>query len=277
MLDSIDFSWLEFFNITLLRGWADNIISSVIILTVGFFASRYAATLIRRSLGNIKVFDKTLIPLIASLSQYAILIITIIGALNNLGVQTTSIIAVIGAAGLAIALALQGTLSNVAAGFMLIFLRPFKLGDWVEAGGTSGAITEIGLFTTIITTFDNVFISVPNSAIWNSTIINHARNKTRRLDLDIGIAYATDLDFAEETLLALAKDPRVMESPVPEFLIVNYGDNAITVRLRLYAKYDDYFELHWDLMRKLKPVLDKAGIEIPFPQRDYRLIDADKT
>jgi small conductance mechanosensitive channel len=153
---------------------------------------------------------------------------------------------------------------------MLLFLRPFKIGDWVEAAGVSGSVREIGLFTTIIDTFDNVYISVPNSAIWTSNIINHAKYGTRRLDLDIGVSYDSDLDDVEAAMMELAADSRVLADPAPRFLVVSYGDSAINVRLRAYAEYDDFFDLYWDLNRNLKGVLDARGIDIPFPQRVVR-------
>lgn len=265
---------LEFasFDLNFLTDLAGGILSALLILLIGGYISRKVGRGLRHYLEKIDRFDKTLIPLAASLVRYGILLVTLIAALGSLGIQTTSIIAVLGAAGLAIGLALQGTLSNVAAGVMLLFLRPFQTGDWVETGGHSGTIEEIGLFTTIMCTFDNVYISVPNSSIWGATITNHSRKTTRRMDLDIGIAYATDLDHAEKIMLALADDDRVLKDPAPQFLVVNYGDSAITVRLRLYATYDDYFQLYWDLMRQLKPALDQAGIDIPFPQREYKLL-----
>ena len=266
----------QYIDFNLLQVWAGNIVSGLLILVVGVFISRRADQLTRRALGRAKRFDKTLVPLAASLARYTILIVAFVVALGSFGIQTTSIIAVLGAAGLAIGLALQGTLSNVASGVMLLFLRPFQAGDWVETGGHSGTVEEIGLFTTIITTFENTYISVPNSAIWGATIVNHSHIKTRRMDIDIGIAYSSDLDLAEKTLLALAKDKRVLRDPKPQFLVVGYGDSAITVRLRLHADNDDFFELNWDLMRKLKPTLDGAGIEIPFPQREYRILGPDQ-
>ena len=200
--------------------------------------------------------------------RYGIIIITLIAVLGQFGVQTTSIIAVLGAAGLAIGLALQGTLSNVAAGVMLLLLRPFTTGDWVETGNVSGTIREVGLFTTIIDTFDNVYVSIPNSSIWNSTITNHSHYETRRIDVDIGIHYDTDLELASEVLLKLADDDRVKNKPkAPQFLVMKYDDSAIVVRLRLYSHTKDWYALYTDLMRKLKPALDEAGIEIPYPHR----------
>ena len=159
-------------------------------------------------------------PVAGSVIRYALLVVTIIAVLAQFGVNTTSIIAVLGAAGLAIGLALQGTLSNVAAGVMLLFLRPFKVGNWIEASDISGTVREIGLFTTTIDTFDNVFISVPNSKIWSSTIVNHSRYNTRRMDIDIGVSYNSDLEYVIKTLLTLAKDERVLKEPSPQGLVV---------------------------------------------------------
>ncbi|MGC6454336.1 MAG: mechanosensitive ion channel family protein [Candidatus Puniceispirillaceae bacterium] len=247
-----------------------NLLAALATIIIGIWASRRFSSLLRDWLGKSTRIDRTLAPIMAALVRYAILTLTVVVTLGNFGVETTSIIAVLGAAGLAIGLALQGTLSNVAAGLMLLFLRPFKVGDWVEAASVSGSVREIGLFTTTIDTFDNVFISVPNSAIWTSNIINHARYGTRRMDLDIGISYDADLDAAEEAMMELAGDSRVLADPAPRFLVVSYGDSAINVRLRAYAEYDDFFDLYWDLNRRLKGVLDARGIDIPFPQRVVR-------
>lgn len=256
-----------------LTGYAGNLLSGLVIIILGFWFSGRISSLIRTRLSRIKSVDATLSPVIASVIRYIILLIAFVAGLGSFGIETTSIIAVIGAAGLAVGLALQGTLSNVAAGVMLLFLRPFKVGDWMETGTVSGTVNEIGLFSTIINTFDNIYISVPNSSIWGSIIINHSKYNTRRMDLDIGISYETDLDYAEKTLMALVSDDRVLVEPAPQFLVVAYADSAITVRLRLYANVDTYFPLYWDMMRQIKPALDNAGISIPYPQRDVRLID----
>ena len=256
-----------------LTGYAGNLLSGLVIIILGFWFSGRISSIIRTRLSRIKSVDATMSPVIASVIRYIILLITFVAGLGSFGIETTSIIAVIGAAGLAVGLALQGTLSNVAAGVMLLFLRPFKVGDWMETGTVSGTVNEIGLFSTIINTFDNIYISVPNSSIWGSIIINHSKYNTRRMDLDIGISYETDLDYAEKTLMALVSDDRVLAEPAPQFLVVAYADSAITVRLRLYANVDSYFPLFWDMMRQIKPALDNAGISIPYPQRDVRLID----
>jgi len=257
-------------TLTLATEYGLNFLAALFTIIIGVWASRRASKVVRDWLTRSSRIDRTLAPILAALVRYSILTLTVVVTLGNFGVETTSIIAVLGAAGLAIGLALQGTLSNVAAGLMLLFLRPFKIGDWVEAAGVSGSVREIGLFTTIIDTFDNVYISVPNSAIWTSNIINHAKYGTRRLDLDIGVSYDSDLDDVEAAMMELAADPRVLADPAPRFLVVSYGDSAINVRLRAYAEYDDFFNLFWDLNRNLKGVLDARGIDIPFPQRVVR-------
>ena len=243
-----------------------NILAGFGTLILGFWLSGRAASFIQIQTAKLKRVDPTLTPILASIARYAGLILTFVVALGQFGIQTTSIIAVLGAAGLAIGLALQGTLSNVAAGIMLLLLRPFGVGDWIEANGISGTVQEIGLFSTQIDTFENVYISVPNSSIWSSIIINHSRHKVRRMDIDIGIAYEANLDEAEKALMALCADKRVHDNPSPQFLVVAYGDSAITVRLRLYADYSQFFQLNWDLNRRLKETLEAHNIEIPFPQ-----------
>ena len=244
-----------------------NVLAGTGTIIIGFWLSGKASGMVRKRMSTLPRADGTLIPILASIIRYAGFILTLVVALGQFGVQTTSIIAVLGAAGLAIGLALQGTLSNVASGIMLLLLRPFSVGDWVESNGISGTVREIGLFATQIDTFENVFISVPNSSIWSSTIVNNSRHTVRRMDLDIGIGYDSDLDVVEKALLSLSEDDRVLAVPEPVFLVVDYADNAIVVRLRLFAQYDDFFALNWDLKRRLKPLLDANDIEIPFPQR----------
>ena len=247
-----DFNLLDGQSFDVLLGFSTQLLAGILTLMVGFWLAGRAGRLTIDSLNKIERLDTTVVPLLGALVRYAGMTLTLVVALGKFGVETTSIIAVLGAAGLAIGLALQGTLSNVAAGLMLVFLRPFKIGDWIEAAGMSGSVREIGLFTTIIDTFDNVFISVPNSSIWSSSIINHSRYGTRRLDLDIGIDHASDLDKAEAAMLSLADDPRVLKDPAPRFIVVGYDERAITIRLRVHAAYGDFFDLGFDLNRHLR-------------------------
>ena len=244
-----------------------NILAGFGTIIIGFYLSSKASSMVRKQMSTLQRVDKTLAPILASIIRYAGFILTLVVALGQFGVQTTSIIAVLGAAGLAIGLALQGTLSNVASGIMLLLLRPFSVGDWIETNSISGTVREIGLFATQIDTFDNIYITVPNSSIWSATIINNSRHQIRRMDLDIGIGYNSDLNNVEKALITLTKDKRILSDPEPQFLVVDYADSAILVRLRLYAQYEDFFALNWDLKRRLKPLLDAHNIEIPFPQR----------
>jgi small conductance mechanosensitive channel len=244
-----------------------NILAGLGTIIIGFWLSSKASSMVRKQMSTLQRVDKTLAPILASIIRYAGFILTLVVALGQFGVQTTSIIAVLGAAGLAIGLALQGTLSNVASGIMLLLLRPFSVGDWIETNSISGTVQEIGLFATQIDTFDNIYITVPNSSIWSATIINNSRHQIRRMDLDIGIGYNSDLNEVEKALLTLTNDKRILLDPEPQFLVVDYADSAILVRLRLYAQYEDFFALNWDLKRRLKPLLDAHNIEIPFPQR----------
>jgi len=255
-------------SVQVVVSYAGQVLGATIILIIGFYFAGKLSKLARKKLGVFNKVDPLIVPIIGNIIRYGIIIITLIAVLGQFGVQTTSIIAVLGAAGLAIGLALQGTLSNVAAGVMLLLLRPFTTGDWVETGSVSGTIREVGLFTTIIDTFDNVYVSIPNSSIWNSTITNHSHYETRRIDVDIGIHYDTNLDLASEVLLKLAEDKRVLDNPKkPQFLVMKYDDSAIVVRLRLYTHTKDWYAVYSDLMRKLKPALDEAGIQIPYPHR----------
>ena len=244
-----------------------NILAGFGTIIIGFYLSSKASSMVRKQMSTLQRVDKTLAPILASIIRYAGFILTLVVALGQFGVQTTSIIAVLGAAGLAIGLALQGTLSNVASGIMLLLLRPFSVGDWIETNGISGTVREIGLFATQIDTFDNIYITVPNSSIWSATILNNSRHQIRRMDLDIGIGYNSDLNKVEKALITLTKDKRILSDPEPQFLVVDYADSAILVRLRLYAQYEDFFALNWDLKRRLKPLPDAHNIEIPFPQR----------
>ena len=248
--------------------YTGQIIGASLILFFGFYIAGKLGKVTRKNLSKFKKLDPLIVPLIGNIVRYGIIVITLIAVLGQFGVQTTSIIAVLGAAGLAIGLAIQGTLSNVASGVMLLLLRPFSNGDWIETSDISGTIKEVGLFTTIVDTFDNVYVSIPNSTIWNSIIINHSHYHTRRIDIDIGVSYDVDLDKVSKTLLNLANDKRVLNQPKqPEFLVIKYDDSAIIVRLRLYSSTTEWYGLYTDLMKKLKPALDKAKIEIPFPQR----------
>ena len=243
-----------------------SLVSAIIILIAGYVLAGWVSRAIRNKLQRIKRFDKTLIPVLSQIARYAVLVFTFVLVLAEFGVQTASMIAVLGAAGLAIGLALQGTLQNVAAGLMLLFLRPFKIGDFIETGAGSGTVEEIGIFVTQMRTGQGLFLSVPNSKIWSDSITNSSRLPTRRIEMVVGISYDDDIDKACALILKLAKGKEgVLEEPAPEVKVVNLGDSSVDLRLRAWAKREDYWEARWGLIRDAKYALDKAGISIPYP------------
>lgn len=244
------------------------VLGAIAILVVGWILAGWARAGTRRALNRVRWMDDTVRPIFAAVVGYLVLAITLIAVLNQFGVQTASIIAVLGAAGLAVGLALQGTLSNVAAGVMLLFLRPFKVGDYIEAGGASGTVKEVGLFNTELATPDNVYIVVPNSAIFSQDIANYSRYATRRLDIPVGVAYDADLSKAMTVLTAaLEADGRALPDPAPQVMVMELGDSAITLNLRFWVNAADLWPCKWAMNKAVKEALDDAGIEIPFPQR----------
>ncbi len=243
-----------------------SLISAIIILIAGYVLAGLVSRAIRNKLQRIKPFDKTLIPVLSQIARYAVLVFTFVLVLAEFGIQTTSIIAVLGAAGLAIGLALQGTLQNVAAGLMLLFLRPFKIGDFIETAAGTGTVDEIGMFVTEMRTAQGLYLSVPNSEIWASSITNFSKLPNRRIDLVVGISYDDDIDKARALILKLAKSrDGVLQEPEPIVNVTNLGDSSVDLELRAWTRRQDYWEARWGLIRDAKYALDKAGISIPYP------------
>jgi small conductance mechanosensitive channel len=237
-----------------------SVLAGVLILIVGWAIATWAKRLTSRGLAHVPI-DLTLKPLIASLIRYIILIFTIILVLGQFGVQTTSLIAVLGAAGLAVGLALQGTLSNVAAGVMLLVLRPFRVGHFVQAGGVSGTIREIGLFTTLMTTRDLVYISIPNSAVWSGVITNYTREPLRRISFTLPVDIANDVDKVEKAILcALENDVKVLKAPEPWVGVSEIQEYSVVMGVNCYAKSEDYWRTLPAMQKTVKAALDKAGI-----------------
>ena len=230
-----------------------------------------------KGLGKIPNMDSTLQPFLANTVRWVILAFVIVAVLNQFGVETTSIIAVMGAAGLAIGLALQGTLANVASGVMLLVLRPFKSGDFISAGPISGTIVEVNLFTTQLKTGDGIYVMAPNSQIWNSTITNFSRNPSRRIDILVGVAYDDDIDVAQKALQTLMEsDDRVLKDPAPMTMVMELGDSSVNINMRCWTSTGDFWAAQWDLRKGAKAAVEAAGCSIPFPQRDVHLIGNSK-
>ena len=253
-----------------------DIAGAIVLLVVGWTVAGWIRRVIRRNLDSVPVLDETLKPLIANLVRYAVLIFVLIAVLNQFGVQTTSIIAVLAATGLAIGLALQGMLANVASGVMLLFLRPFNVGEYVEAGGIAGTVAEIGLFNTEIKSSAGPGLVVPNSKIWDGPITNFSRNPTRRFDIAVGIGYDDDIDGAMALLKGLLTgDDRVLDDPEPLVVVQELGDSAVIINLRAWTRSGDYGATVWDLNKEIITELQATGYSIPFPQRDVHIVSGE--
>jgi small conductance mechanosensitive channel len=213
--------------------------------------------------------DKTLISFVCSLVYVLLLAFVIIAAINKLGIQTTSFIAIIGAAGLAIGLALQGSLANFAAGVLMIIFRPFKVGDLIEGGGTTGTVEEIQIFTTQLKSADNKTIIVPNSKMLGGNIVNYSTKETRRVDMTFGIGYDDDIDKSRSVIQGIiSKDERVLKDPAPLVVVSELADSSVNFTVRVWTKSGDYWGVFFDTTEAVKKQFDAEEISIPFPQQD---------
>ena len=250
-----------------------DIIGAIAILIVGWMASKWVHRAVTKALGRSEKVDAMLGSFFASLAKYLVLIFTGLMVLSQFGVQTASLIAVLGAAGLAIGLALQGTLSNVAAGVMILIFRPFKIGDYVEAGGQAGTIQAVTLFITEMVTPQNVQIIVPNSQIWGSSVVNYSFHDTRRLDLALGISYEDNIEMAVQAInQTIGADERVLKDPEPLVAVSELADSSVNFVIRVWCEASDYWALKFDMTRALKEKMDSEGISIPYPQQTVHMI-----
>ena len=267
----------EIFNsasplIALIIDYALDMVGAVLLLIAGWMVAGWVQKHTARMLGAVERVDATLLSFVTQLVRYSILILVMVAVLAQFGVQTTSIIAVLGAAGLAVGLALQGTLANIAAGVLLLFLRPFKIGEYIDAGGVAGTVREIGLFATEFESYDGIFVMVPNSQLASAAITNYSRLPTRRLDLVIGISYGDNMNQAMTVLNdLLVHDDRILKEPAHQVMVKELADSSVNLNLRCWTKRQDYWSLLFDLTKQAKERLDKHGISIPFPQRDVHL------
>ena len=251
-----------------------NVIGAILILILGWIVAGWAAKKVVKKATDSERMDTTLTPIVGQTVRGLIILVTILAVLNQFGVQTASIIAVLGASALAIGLALQGTLSNVAAGAMLLILRPFKVGDAVSIGGTSGVVDSIGLFTTEMHTFDNVGVSMPNSRVWGNEIQNMNRFETRRVDMEFGIGYDDDMDKAIDIIKKLLnEDDRVLDEPEPLIAIGTLADSSVNIRVRPWTNTPNVWPLRYDMTKRVKEEFDENDISIPYPQRDVHMFN----
>lgn len=250
---------------------ATNVIAAVVIFFVGKWFARFAERLLRQLLNRAKI-DETLSKFLCRIGYMIVMCAVVLASLEKLGVNTTSLTAVLAAAGLAVGLALQGSLSNFAAGVMIILFRPFKVGDFIEAAGTKGIVDEIHVFHTMMRTPDNIDIVVPNSAITNGNVTNYSSQPTRRIDLVVGCGYRDNLlavkKFLEEVV---ANDVRVLRNPAPVVAVHELGDNSVNFVVRPWVTNANYWTVRWDLIERIKLGFDQHGFTIPFPQRDLHI------
>lgn len=258
--------------IGLVSVWGLRVVGAIAVLVIGRMVAGALRKGTERALKRAKM-EETLVPFLSGIVYYAALAVVLIAVLGLFGIETTSLVAVLGAAGLAVGLALQGTLSNFSSGVMLLVFRPFKKGDVVEVAGTKGSAIEVGIFTTVLNTPDNVRIIVPNSEIYGATITNYSAYDTRRNDLVIGVSYADDLSVVDSTIRrVLADDTRVLKDPAPQVVVGALGDSSVDFLVRPWCSTEDYWNLRFDLLRRLKEEIEAAGCSIPYPQRDVHLM-----
>ncbi|WP_417309611.1 mechanosensitive ion channel family protein [Devosia sp.] len=247
---------------------AISVLTALLVLWGGWFLSGFLSRQVRGLLPRTQRIDNTIAPLISELVRYGVIVITVVIVLGQFGVQTASILAVLGAAGLAIALALQGTLSNIAAGVMIIWLRPFNVGEYIDADGIAGTIVEISLFSTRMRTYDGIFLFVPNSKLWDAKVTNYTREPKRMVETKVGIAYDADLAKAREAMLSITKDERVLADPEPFVFVAGLGASAVDLTMRSWVAGSDYWKTNVDFNERAKLALDAAGVEIPYNKLD---------
>ena len=251
------------------------VVLALAILVASALIARSVKKAIKNSKSPLKKVDETLLPLLSSIAGYLVYIIAGLFILDIFGVNTASLIALMGAAGLAIGLALKNTLSNIAAGIMLLILRPFKIGDFVDASGTLGTVNEINLFTTIFKTTDGLYIASPNGKVWGGNIKNFTRNGKRRMDIVVGISYADSIDVGLNVLKEFAEsESRLLAEPAPKVMVTSIGESAVNIQLRAWAVNGDYWQTVWDLNKRVKEAIEGAGLSIPFPQRTLHISES---
>ncbi|GJM43483.1 MAG: mechanosensitive ion channel protein [Gemmatimonadota bacterium] len=273
-MDSVKLEEVVTQGVQLLTLYGMRVIGAIIILVAGRILSRFLGRTVDRAMTRGKV-DEALKRFAVSIVRAAIMIFAIIAALNKFGVETTSFVAVLGAAGLAVGLALQGSLSNFAAGVLILVFKPFKIGDVVDTAGVKGKIVDVGILTTTMNTPDNQKIIIPNASVMGGTITNVNAYDTRRVDLTAGISYHDDIGKAKDLLAGILADhPAVLKEPAPVVEVVALADSSVNFVVRPWVKTADYWTVYFEVTRAIKEKMDAAGISIPFPQRDVHLHQA---
>ncbi len=261
--------------LTWLKANLAHLAGALVVLVIGVLLARLLSRWADKALTRSGRIEPTVAKFLSNIIKYALWVVVAITVLTQFGVQTTSIIAALGGLALAVGLALQGTLSNVAAGVMILIQRPFRVGETITAGIVNGTVQGIGLFTTEILQLDGLYVMVPNNELWNKPVVNFSRMPTRRFELLIGIAYSDSIEEARRQLLALANaDARVLTDPEPVVFVSALADSAVTIGMRVWCNTEDYLALSWALTEAAKLRFAEAGLTIPFPQREVRTITA---
>jgi small conductance mechanosensitive channel len=267
-------SWLAKLS-DLLVSWAPKVLLAIVLLVVGIIIINRLVRLMRRVMQK-RETDPTLIPFLATLVSVLLKTMLIISVVDIVGVKTTSFVAVLGAMGLAVGLALQGSLANFAGGVLIMVFKPYKVGDYVQAQGEAGSVQAIQIFNTVLTTPDNVKIIIPNGAMSSGNITNYSAQETRRLDLVYGISYDDDIEKAKSILKEMAEaDTRVLPDPAPFIAVKELADSSVNLLCRIWCKKEDYWDINFDWQGNVKLRFDKEGLTFPFPQRDVTLHQAD--
>lgn len=254
--------------------WGIKIGIAIAIFFIGKIIARILANVLEKAMLHAKM-DQLLVSFLGSIAYGVLLVAVALAAVDSLGINVTSLMAILGAAGLAVGLALKDSLGNFAAGVMIIIFRPFKIGDFITAGGVSGTVDEIGLFATLMHTGDNQRIIVPNSSIIGGNITNTSALPTRRIDLVFGIGYDDDIGQARDIIVAeLGAESRILADPAPVVRVGELGDSSVNIQVRPWVNSDDYWGVRCDLLERIKVKFDEAGISIPFPQRDVHMYEA---
>jgi len=257
--------------IPMIMAYGSRLLLALVTLAIGWWVTNIVSDRLARLVG-LKVHDPALQNFIRTLANIVLKILLAISVASMIGIETTSFVAAIGGATLAIGLALQGSLANFAGGVLILLFRPFRIGDWIEAQGVSGTVDSIQIFHTVLRTGDNKTVILPNGSLSNGIITNTNRQPTRKVVFDVGVDYEADLQKARNVLLELAQDPRVLADPAPVAVVSTLGDSSITVSLRLWTKTSDYWDVIFMLNEQARDRLKAEGIDIPFPQRVIRLV-----
>ena len=255
----------------LIMEYGSRVLLALVTLAIGWWVVNKLSDRLGRLVG-LRNADMALQGFISTLANIVLKVLLLVSVASMIGIETTSFVAAIGAAGLAIGLALQGSLANFAGGVLILMFRPFRIGDWIEAQGVSGTVDSIQIFHTVLRTGDNKTVIMPNGSLSNGIITNYNRQPTRKVVFDVGVDYDADLQKARNVLLELAKDPRVLRDPAPEAVVSTLGDSAITVSLRAWVNTADYWSVMFMLNEHARDRLKAEGIDIPFPQRVIRVV-----